>query len=82
MQAMWLLFAAALILVGGVMLVLLLGSFWRRPSGKRYLFFVAPRYFDVEEPPDAAAGSNRPTRSSCIARQRPSCCGPPTPADW
>ena len=58
MQTMWLLCAAALVLVGGVMLVLLLdGAPWvflASAFGQAiYLFFVAPRYFDVEDPPDA-----------------------------
>ena len=58
MQAMWLLCAAALVLVGGVMLMLLLDAalwvFLASAVGQTlYLFFVAPRYFDLEEPPDA-----------------------------
>ena len=59
MQAMWLLCAAALVLVGGMMLMFLLDvALWvflaSAVGQTMYLFVVAPRYFDVEEPPDAA----------------------------
>lgn len=58
MQTTWLLVAACVILAGGVMLLLLvdvaawvfLGSALAQAV---YLYLVAPRYFDVEEAPDA-----------------------------
>jgi multisubunit Na+/H+ antiporter MnhC subunit len=57
-QSVWLLSAAILILAGGVALMLLLDIaawlFVLSALGQAaYLFFVAPRYFDVEDPPDA-----------------------------
>lgn len=57
-QTVWLLGAAMLVLTGGVMLMLLLDlaawAFAASTLGQiAYLFVVAPRTFDVEDPPDA-----------------------------
>ena len=56
-QTVWLLGAAMLILIGGVLLMLLLElAAWAFAASSlaqvAYLFFVAPRYFDVDDPPD------------------------------
>lgn len=56
-QSYWLLSAATLILAGGVALVVLLDIavwlFLASAAGQAmYLFVVAPRYFDVADPPD------------------------------
>lgn len=56
-QTAWLLCAAMLILVGGVLLMLLLDlAAWAFAASSlaqvAYLFFLAPRYFDVDDPPD------------------------------
>jgi hypothetical protein len=53
----WLLCAAILVLAGGLCLIVLLDFavwlFLVSAIGQiAYLFFIAPRYFDVEEPPD------------------------------
>jgi hypothetical protein len=55
-QAAWLLSAAAMILVGGVLLLagLQLGAFVFIASAigqALYVYVIAPRYFDVEDPP-------------------------------
>lgn len=56
-QTVWLLGAAMLILAGGVLLMLLLDlAAWAFAASSlaqvAYLFYVAPRYFDVDDPPD------------------------------
>ena len=56
-QTVWLLGAAMLILIGGVLLMLLLDlAAWAFAASSlaqvAYLFFVAPRHFDVDDPPD------------------------------
>ncbi|WP_072396677.1 hypothetical protein [Hyphomicrobium sp. CS1GBMeth3] len=56
-QSMWLLAAATVVLAGGVALVFLLDIaawlFLASAIGQAlYLFYVAPRYFDTEDPPD------------------------------
>jgi hypothetical protein len=57
-QGAWLMSAALVVLAGGVLLMLLLDlaawAFVASAVGQAaYLFVVAPRYFDVDEPPDA-----------------------------
>jgi hypothetical protein len=56
-QTIWLLCAATLILAGGVTLMLLLElAAWlfavSTLAQVAYLFFIAPRYFDKDDPPD------------------------------
>jgi hypothetical protein len=56
-QTAWLLCAAVLVLIGGVLLMLLLDlAAWAFAASSLaqvvYLFFAAPRYFDVDDPPD------------------------------
>ncbi len=56
-QTVWLLGAAMLILAGGVLLMLLLDlAAWAFAASSlaqvAYLFYVAPRYFGVDDPPD------------------------------
>jgi hypothetical protein len=58
-QAVWMLGAATLVLAGGLAFMLLLDVapwlFLASALGQAlYIFFVAPRYFDVEDPPDPA----------------------------
>jgi hypothetical protein len=58
-QTVWLLSAAMIVLAGGVALMLLLDLaawlFLASALGQAaYIYFVAPRYFDVENPPDEA----------------------------
>ena len=57
-QSLWLLVAANVILAGGVALVLLIDLaawiFLASALGQAaYLFYVAPRFFDTDDPPDA-----------------------------
>jgi hypothetical protein len=57
-RSVWLLASALVLLVGGVMLMLLLDlaawPFLISSLGQAaYLLVIAPRYFDVEDPPDA-----------------------------
>ena len=57
-QSLWLLGAANVILAGGAALVLLLeAAAWifvaSALAQAAYLFFVAPRFFDRDDPPDA-----------------------------
>lgn len=58
-QSYWLLSAAALVLAGGVALLFLVDVasylFLASAAGQAlYLYFLAPRYFDAADPPDAA----------------------------
>jgi hypothetical protein len=58
MQSLWLLCASLVILAGGVLLTLLVDlAAWAfgasAVSQALYLYVVAPRWFDVAEPPDA-----------------------------
>ena len=58
-QTVWLLCAAMIVLAGGVALMLLLDFapwlFLASALGQAaYIYYVAPRYFDAENPPDAA----------------------------
>ena len=53
----WLIFASVLVMIGGAALLFLLDvavwAFLASSIGQAvYLFYAAPRYFDVEEPPD------------------------------
>jgi hypothetical protein len=57
-QTAWLLCAAMLILIGGVLLMLQTHlAAWAFAASSlaqvAYLFFLAPRYFDVDDPPDS-----------------------------
>lgn len=58
-RTLWLLVAAAVVLAGGVALLLLIDIaawlFLASAIGQAlYVFYIAPRFFDVEEAPDAA----------------------------
>ena len=58
-QTVWLMCAAMIVLAGGVALMLLLDFapwlFLASALGQAaYIYYVAPRYFDAENPPDAA----------------------------
>jgi hypothetical protein len=69
-QTYWLLAAASVIFAGGVALVFLLDVaawlFLASALGQAlYLFYVAPRFFDAQEPPDAL-GRRRSTNAFVI----------------
>lgn len=59
LKAYWLLAASVLLMAGGAALLVLLGlavwAFLASALGQAvYLFYLAPRYFDAADPPDAA----------------------------
>lgn len=69
-QTYWLLSAAALVLAGGVTLLFLIDIaawiFLASTIGQAvYLFYLAPRYFDVADPPDAT-GRSRSTNAFVV----------------
>lgn len=69
-QSYWLLSAAALVLAGGVLLLFLVDAaawlFLASAIGQAvYLFYLAPRIFDVEDAPDAA-GRHQTTNAFVI----------------
>ena len=69
-QSLWLIGAANVILAGGVALVLLIDVaawiFLASALGQAaYLFYVAPRFFDTDDPPDAT-GRRQSTKAFVV----------------